>query len=128
MNKVDPILAVNDVPASGAWYGEIFGCTGMHGGGHFEILVDGKGEVLVCLHQWGTHEHPTMVEQVQPGNGLILYLRTDDMEAIHENASRSEEADPSEIYLNPNAGKREFTIRDPDGYFWIISEAHSYQG
>ena len=128
MNKVDPIIAVNDVPASAAWYQEVFGCTGMHGGGHFEILLDGIGEVLVCLHQWGTHEHPTMIEPVQPGNGLILYLRTAHMKEIHENASRSEGAAPSEIYKNPNAGMREFTLRDPDGYFWIVSEAHSFGG
>ena len=124
MNKVDPIIAVNDVPASAAWYQEVFGCTGMHGGEHFEILLDRKGEVLICLHQWGTHEHPTMIEPVQPGNGLILYLRTDQMETIHKLLDAMKEKFPEIPSLNFTVNiKLNDTIYDGLG-IWVLSLHH----
>lgn len=126
MNKVDPIIAVKNVPLSSQWYQQVFSCKSTHGGGHFDVLEDEKGEVMLCLHQWGNHDHPTMIDPVQPGNGLILYLRTDRMEEFHARAAQFEDASPSEIQVNPNTGKREFSVVDPDGYFWIVSEAHTY--
>ncbi|MEM7035742.1 MAG: hypothetical protein AAF570_02110 [Bacteroidota bacterium] len=48
MPKVDPIIAVQDVQASSAWYQSIFECRGKHGGNEFEILVDENDEVLIA--------------------------------------------------------------------------------
>jgi len=127
MNKVDPIIAVHDVLKSSAWYQRIFGCKGLHGGDHFEILEDENGDIFLCLHQWGRDDHPTMMAPSQPGNGLILYLRTDNIETIYANAAQSGDANNA-IHLNPNSGKQEFSLQDPDGYFWIVSEAHDYGG
>ena len=83
--KVDPIIAVKDVEASSKWYQSVFGLRSMHGGNEFDILVDKKDEVLLCLHKWGEHDHPTMqTSNMTTGNGLILYFRTENLEQIRE--------------------------------------------
>ena len=83
MTKIDPIIAVKDVEASSKWYQQIFGFTRIHGGNEFAVLVSENDESLLCLHKWGEHEHPTMTNPIiTPGNGLILYFRTENMKAI----------------------------------------------
>jgi len=68
MTKLDPILAVKDVEASSKWYQSLFGCRSMHGGKVFDILVSENDEILLCLHQWGEHAHPTMTNAtITPG-------------------------------------------------------------
>ena len=80
MTKLDPIIAVKDVEASSKWYQSVFDCRSMHGGKEFDILVSGNDEILLCLHKWGVDEHPTMMNpDITPGNGLILYFRTENM-------------------------------------------------
>ncbi len=129
MIKTDPIIAVNDVEQSSKWYKMLLGCESLHGGSTFDILVDERKEVMFCLHKWGEHEHPTLVDQgITPGNGLILYLRTNMMEAIRENAEMMACDIEEDIHINPNSGKREFSLRDPDGYYLTISEYHDYEG
>jgi len=127
--KLDPIIAVKDVPASSAWYRQVLGCHSMHGGTEFDILVDEDGDVLLCLHQWAAHGHPTMQDtSITPGNGLILYLRTHDMEGIRTNVERLKWPVEEEIHLNTNSTKREFSLRDPDGYYLTITEYREYKG
>ena len=129
MTKTDPILAVKDVEASSKWYQSIFGCRSMHGGKEFDILVSENKEVLICLHKWGEHDHPTMTAPtITPGNGLILYFRTDNMNGIRKNIEKLGGAVEKEILLNPNSGKKEFSLRDPDGYYLTITEFHKYEG
>jgi len=65
---------------------------------------------------------------VQDGNGLILYFRTQAILAIRANCDAIDHPVQSEIQLNPNSGKKEFSLRDPDGYYWTISEFHTYGG
>lgn len=125
--KADPIIAVNDVQASSKWYQSILSCIGTHGGENFEVLKSDEGEVLLCLHKWGEHEHPTMLEAKQPmGNGLILYFRVSNIEEIMQNAQVLNWNVESEIATNPNSGMREFTLQDPDGYYLMVSEYHNY--
>jgi len=129
MAQLDPILAVRDVNKSAAWYQSIFACTRRHAGNEFAILDGEDGEVFLCLHKWGEHDHPTMKEpSVQDGNGLILYFRTKAIQAIRANCDAIDHPVESEIQLNPNSGKKEFSLRDPDGYYWTISEYHAYGG
>ena len=129
MAKVDPIIAVADVEKSSAWYQAVLGCRSMHGGKEFDILVDANGDVLLCLHRWGAHGHLTMQDaSIIPGNGLILYFRTHDMEGIRANAERMKWPVDQEIHLNTNSTKREFSLRDPDGYYLTITKYHEYKG
>ena len=129
MIKTDPILAVKDVEQSARWYQSLFGCKSMHGGTAFDILTTEEGEVILCLHKWGDHEHPTMTDSgITPGNGLILYFRTSEIETIYANAQKNGYIIEREIQLNPNSNHREFSLRDPDGYYLTITAYHTYTG
>ena len=129
MTKLDPIIAVKDVEASSYWYQSIFDCRSMHGGKDFDILVSENDEILICLHKWGEHQHPTMTDQgITPGNGLILYFRTENMNGIRQNAEKAGALIAEDIHSNPNSTKKEFSLRDPDGYYLTITEFHKYEG
>ncbi|NND05430.1 MAG: glyoxalase [Saprospiraceae bacterium] len=129
MSALDPIIAVKDVQASASWYNSVLGCKAMHGGDEFEILTSEQGEVMLCLHKWGAHDHPSMIKPHRtPGNGLILYFRTKHLQEIRENFRRLGGVVEEEIHLNPNSRKMEFSMRDLDGYFLTISDHHLYEG
>lgn len=129
MTKIDPIIAVKDVNASSEWYQSVFGCKRMHGADDFAVLVDENDEVLICLHKWGEHKHPTMMQpDITPGNGIILYYKTNNLEEIRQNIAKMNYTVEEDIHLNPNSTKKEFSIRDLEGYYWIITEFHKYEG
>ncbi|MET4081470.1 hypothetical protein ABIB40_001416 [Pedobacter sp. UYP30] len=129
MTKIDPIIAVKNVQESALWYCHLFDWINAHGGNNFAVLVDKSKNVMLCLHEWGTHEHPTMEDQtIQAGNGLILYFRTDDMGQFMANIKKINYLVEQEIHQNPNSTKKEFSLRDLDGYYLIVSEMHDYKG
>lgn len=129
MTKIDPIIAVKDLEASVSWYQTIFGCRRVHGGNEFAVMVSENDEVLICLHKWGAHEHPSMAEaKISPGNGLILYYKTDNINDIKQHVEKFGYPFAEAIHLNTNSNKMEFSLRDPDGYFLTITEYHNYEG
>lgn len=128
MTKLDTIIAVKDVEASSAWYQCVFGCKSIHGGREFDVLTTDSDEVLICLHKWGEHDHPTMSNSTNSGNGLILYFRSENLEEVRQNVENLGHSVESEISLSTNSQKKEFSLRDPDGYFIIIAEKHNYNG
>jgi hypothetical protein len=129
MTKIDTIIAVNDVEASSKWYQSVFECRSLHGGKEFDVLVSENDEILICLHKWGEHRHPTMLNpNITPGNGLILYIRTENMNSIRQNVEKLGCSVEEDIHLNPNSKKMEFSLRDPDGYYLTITEFHKYEG
>jgi predicted enzyme related to lactoylglutathione lyase len=127
---IDPIIAVKDVEASANWYQQVFGFKRAYGGkDRFAVLVSENDEILLCLHKWEEHEHPTMTNStITPGNGLILYFRTENMNAIRQNVEKTGGIVEEETHLNPNSLKKEFSLRDPDGYYLTITEFHKYEG
>lgn len=127
--KTDPIIAVRDVPASSKWYQSVLSLKSKHDGTEFDILTTLEGEVALCLHRWQADHHPTMTDASIPvGHGLILYFRTDEMEHIRRQAKELNVEIDQEIHLNTNTNRREFALRDPDGYYLIVSEFHEYEG
>ena len=129
MTKIDPIIAVKDVEASSKWYQQIFGFRKTHGGNEFAVLESEDDGILLCLHKWGEHHHPTMINPgITPGNGLILYFRTDDMETLRQKIDKIGSVVEEDVHLNPNSLKKEFSIKDPDGYYLTITEFHKYEG
>jgi len=129
MTRIDPIIAVNDVAASSAWYQRIFGFRDEHGGDHFSVLLSDDGEIVLCLHHWETDGHPTMTDREIPvGNGLLLYFRTENMDAVYQRARQEGCTIEEEMHLNPNSRRREFSLRDMDGYFLTVTEFHKYEG
>jgi predicted enzyme related to lactoylglutathione lyase len=65
---------------------------------------------------------------ITPGNGLILYFRTENMNVIRQNVEKIGGFIVEDIHLNPNSTKKEFSLRDPDGYYLTITEFHKYEG
>jgi uncharacterized glyoxalase superfamily protein PhnB len=129
MTRLDPIIAVKDIVASLSWYQKIFGFRNDHENDHFSVLVSEDNEITLCLHPWREHNHPTMTNPgITPGNGLILYFRTENMNTIYENAVKAGCTIEEDIHLNPNSGRKEFSFRDPDGYFLTVTEFHKYEG
>ena len=90
---------------------------------YFGQILDTDGTVLLCLHAWGAHEHPSLTspELATPGNGLLLFFRVDDFNASLLRARSLVAALEDEPQLNPNTGTMEFTLRDPDGYVVMVS-------
>jgi len=127
--KVDPIIAVKDVETTSSWYQSIFGLRSKHGGNEFDILVDKNDEVMLCLHKWDSHEHPTMQSSdISTGNGLILYFRMENIEQIRENLRGIDYKVEDEIRLSPNSLRKEFSLIDPNGYYLTLAEFHKYEG
>lgn len=129
MTQLDPIIAVKDVDASSLWYQQLFGFKDTHEGADFAVLQSENDEIILCLHKWGEHNHPSLTDQsITPGNGLLLYFRTENMNTIYQNALKAGCGIEEEIHLNPNSLKKEFSFRDPDGYFLTVTEFHKYEG
>ena len=122
MVRTEPIIAVKNVPTSSRFYQNLLGCTSTHGGETFEILED-NGVVILCLHKWGAHEHPTMVNnEKEAGNGLILFFRVDNINTVFVHAKKINAEIEREIHYNENSLRNQFIVRDPDNYYLIISE------
>lgn len=129
MTKLDPIVAVKDVKVSILWYEEVFGFRKAHETGEIAVLVTKDDKIVLCLHQWGDPGHPSMRNpEVKPGNGLMLYFRTDDLNEIRQNAQNLGAAIEEDIHTNSNSTKKEFSLRDPDGYYLTVTEYHEYGG
>jgi catechol 2,3-dioxygenase-like lactoylglutathione lyase family enzyme len=118
------IVGVADVTRSFAWYRALLGQpAGSPAHNYFGQILDADGTVLLCLHQWGAHEHPSLTSQdlAAPGNGLLLFFRLDDFAAALQRARALPHPLEEEPHLNPNTGTMEFSLRDPDGYYVTIS-------
>lgn len=125
MKRTWTIIGVNDVATSYEWYQRLFGLP-VTAPAHDEFgqILDADGTVLLCLHEWGAHEHPPLTgpeHAQQPGNGLILFFRVDDFETSLERARELVPEFEAEPHRNPNTGTLEFSLRDPDEYYVTIS-------
>lgn len=123
MKRTWTIIGVKDVARSFEWYQRLFGQP-LTGPAHtyFGQLLDSDGTVLLCLHEWGAHDHPALMspEIATPGNGLLLFFRIDDYDAALQRARKLAPLE-EEPHLNEATGTMEFALRDPDGYYVMIS-------
>jgi catechol 2,3-dioxygenase-like lactoylglutathione lyase family enzyme len=124
MKRTWTIIGVADVGRSLEWYQSLFGQPRTNPAhDYFGQVLDADGTVLLCFHQWGAHEHPSLSspDRAQPGNGLLLFFRVDDFDDTLVRARDLVARLDEEPQLNPNTGTREFALRDPDGYRVMIS-------
>ena len=124
MKRTWTIIGVRDVPFSFKWYQSLLGipATRPHHD-YFGQILDSDGTVLLCLHQWGAHEHPSLTspDVATPGNGLLLFFRVDDFDPALKRARALVARLEEEPQVNPNTGTEEFSLRDPDGYHVTLS-------
>lgn len=124
MKHIWTIIGVQDVASSFNWYQALFGqpkTSPAHD--FFGQILDDDGSVLLSLHQWGAHGHPSLTSphEAPPGNGLLLFFRVDDYEMTLERARSLVAQFEEEPHVNPNTQTLEFSLRDPDGYYVTIS-------
>lgn len=124
MKRTWTIIAVADVASSFKWYQTLLGqpaTSPAHD--YWGQILDSDGTVLLCLHAWGAHEHPSLSkpDRGTPGNGLLLFLRVDDFDAALERTRGLVAHLEEEPKLNPATQTKEFSLRDPDGYYVTIS-------
>ena len=124
MKRTWTIVGVGDMPSSLKWYQALFGqpiTVPAHD--YFGQILDSDGTVLLCLHEWGAHEHPSLTSPASgaPGNGLLLFFRVDDFDLALERARSLATQFEEEPHVNPNTQTKEFSLRDPDGYYITIS-------
>jgi catechol 2,3-dioxygenase-like lactoylglutathione lyase family enzyme len=124
MKRIWTIIGVSDVSSSLKWYQSLLGqpvAPPAHN--YFGQILDSDGTVLLCLHEWGAHEHPSLIsaDRGTPGNGLLLFFRVDDFEPSLQRARALANRFEEEPHVNPNTQTSEFSLRDPDGYYVTIS-------
>jgi catechol 2,3-dioxygenase-like lactoylglutathione lyase family enzyme len=126
--RIWTIIGVRDVAASYAWYQRLLGLSPSRPAHEeFGQLQDADGTVLLCLHQWGVEDHPSLTSPAQgtPGNGLLLFFRVDDFEDALRRVRSLGLGLSEEPHPNPNTGTSEFSLRDPDGYYVTVSAQSS---
>jgi catechol 2,3-dioxygenase-like lactoylglutathione lyase family enzyme len=124
MKRTWTIIGVRDVRGSFRWYQSLFGQPETppdHD--YFAQVLDTDGTVLLCLHQWGAHDHPSLMSPDHGirGNGLLLFFRIDDFDLALQRARALASRLDEEPHVNPNTQTMEFSLRDPDGYYITIS-------
>jgi catechol 2,3-dioxygenase-like lactoylglutathione lyase family enzyme len=124
MKRTWTIIGVADVARSFKWYQSLFGQPEtLPAHDHFGQILDADGTVLLCLHQWGAHEHPSLMspEHATPGNGLLLFFRVDDFDTALQRGRALVARLEEEPHVNPSTGTKEFALRDLDGYYVMVS-------
>ncbi len=124
MTRIWTIIGVADVPCSFKWYLSLLGqpeTDPAHN--YFGQILDTDGTVLLSLHRWEEHGHPTLMspDRSNPGNGLILFFRLDDFDGALRRARALVKTLDEEPRVNPATGTKEFALRDPDGYYVMVS-------
>ena len=116
--RPQPLICVRDVEASSRWYQRLLNCQSAHGGPHYERLVY-SGKLVMQLHRWDVNDLP-------PGNGLLLWFEVDDIDAAIARAK----ALGAEVIMprhrnppDPDGGPNhwEIWLRDLDGYKVVLA-------
>jgi catechol 2,3-dioxygenase-like lactoylglutathione lyase family enzyme len=124
MKRTWTIIGVRNVALSCAWYELLLGLPPKPPAhDYFGQVVDDDGTVLLCLHAWGKHDHPSLTspDVAGTGNGLLLFIRVDNFGEVLERARALPGGLASEPFVNPNTGTMQLSLRDPDGYYVSIS-------
>src|SRR5262245_4251182 len=114
MKRTWTIIGVSDVVSSLKWYQSLFGQPETppdHD--DFGQILDADGTVLLCLHQWGAHEHPCLTS---PEKGVAwqrppLVLTRRRFRHGLKRARALVTGFEEEPHVNPNTQTREFSLR-----------------
>ena len=124
-----PLIAVDDVQGTSAWYQAVLGFTSGHGGDEYEQLMS-DGRMVMQLHSWDAHEHPHLgVQGARPyGNGVVLWFLSSEVERAYARARDAGAEILEPIAINPNANHLEFWLRDPNGYVVVVASNYGELG
>jgi catechol 2,3-dioxygenase-like lactoylglutathione lyase family enzyme len=120
------MLSVTDVEAASTWYQRVLGLTSGHGGAAYEQLFSNQVMVLQ-LHAdaVGHHHGPIGDPGGARGNGVAVWFEADDFDELVGRARAEGATVQTDVHLNPNAGRRELWLRDPDGFLVVLAEPYA---
>lgn len=112
----NPVLAVQDLDRSAAWFRDVLGCdTREADPGNWIFCRSGSIEFML-----GRCPDATPASEIGD-HSYLAYLRVDDVDAFHRRA-----ADQGAEILKPPTderwGMREFAIRSPDGHRFMLAQ------
>src|SRR4029079_16048797 len=110
MRRTWTIIGVGDVAVSFKWDQSLLGLPEtVPAHEYFGQILDSDGTVLLCLHQWGAHDHPSLTspENAAPGNGLLLFFCVDDFRSALRNARALVAEFEEDPHMNPNTETEE---------------------
>jgi hypothetical protein len=68
----EPVSGCPAVPGSLKWYQALFGQPARRPAhDYFGQILDSDGTVLLCLHKWGAHEHPSLMSEAMRRRLLV---------------------------------------------------------
>ena len=120
-----PIVCVEKVSMTSQLLCELFGWKSTHGGEEFDELIDSSGTRMLWLHQLEAHEHPRFKDNHlgELGRGCAFYVFVSEVEDVHRQVQERSDLEIVEgLAKNPNAGFREFTFREHNGYHFTVAE------
>ena len=112
----NPVLAVNDLERSAAWYRDVLGCAiAEPDPGNWIFCRSGSIEIML-----GRCEDAPPASTIGD-HSYVAYLRVDDVDAFHRRAV----GEGAEVVKPPTDepwGMREFAIRSPDGHRFMLAQ------
>src|SRR5437763_14179907 len=117
MKRTWTIIGVRDVPDSFKWYQSLFGQPETPPGhDYFGQILDADATVLLCLHRWGAHEHPSLMstDDGTPGNRHLLFFRVEVYEMALKRARGLVDRIEEDQHLNKHTQRWEVSLRDTD--------------
>lgn len=121
--RTETMLFARDVEATSRWYQDFLGLASGHGGDEFEMLMHGD-RLLLQLHKLDPDFHDHGAGTDEPlGNGVLVFLHVADPDAVYADARDRGIVVLEDIYDNPEANMRQFTVRDPNGYALVICKS-----
>lgn len=123
-----PILCVRVVSETSKLLCDVFGWKSAHGGEEFDELVDRDKQRALWLHGIDAHEHNRFHDNHLGGfgRGFALYVFVDDIDAVYARAKEHGLPLLEDLAVNPNAGFREFTFSEENGYKFSVAEHPSW--
>jgi hypothetical protein len=124
-----PILCVRSVSGTSKLLADVFGWRPAHEGEEFGELYDERNERTLWLHAIDAHEHARFQDNHLGGfgRGFALYVFVTDIDAVYARVKERSLPLLEDIAVNPNAGFREFTFVEENGYKFSVAEPPSWQ-
>lgn len=125
--KAQPMITVQDVRLSAAWYERVLGFESAHGGTEYEQLLS-EGRLVLQLHDSEADmNHPALLNPGETaGLGVLLWFETADFDAVVGRIRQADIIPEVEPYLNRYAMHMEVWLRDPDGYRVVVAGPSAY--
>ncbi|ABF41282.1 protein containing glyoxalase/bleomycin resistance protein/dioxygenase superfamily domain protein [Candidatus Koribacter versatilis Ellin345] len=123
--EAQPLIAVRNVRVSSRWYSTLLAADSMpeHSHRDFYDRVFSSGQLVLQLHAWDEHDHPSLTnaDAAPVGHGLVLWFQVSDFDAAVDRARALGATVLKWPEFNPAPRHREIWLRDPDGYVVVLS-------